>query len=116
MITAVFIAALLQSAAINSQRDAYLACLKSGIGTANAQKMPAASVEAFLRQNCAAVEATFQASLIAFDLKNKVPRKQAAADAKLQVDDFVASSVERYEIMNKPRPAPAQPRSPSERG
>ncbi len=115
MMTAVFVAALLQSAAINSQRDAFLACLKSGMQTANSQKMPAASFEAFLRQNCAAVETSFQASLIAFDVKNKVPRKQAAADAKLQVDDFVASSVERYEIMTTPKPAP-QPQSRPERG
>lgn len=115
MITAVFVAALLQSAAINSQRDAFLACLKTNFEAAKTQKMPPASFEAFLRQNCAAVEASFAASLIAFDLKNKVPRKQAAADAKLQVDDFVGSSVERYEIMNTPRAAP-QSQSPPERG
>lgn len=115
MMTAVFLAAFLQSAAINSQRDAYLACLKTATKTATAQKMPPASFEAFLRQNCAAVEATFEASLIAFDLKNKVPRKQAASDAKLQVDDFVASSVERYELMNTPKSAP-QPKPPPERG
>lgn len=106
MISAIFMAALLQSAAIDRQRDAYLACLKSGIDTAKSQKMPATSVEAFFRQNCAAIEASFVASLIAFDLKNKVPRKQAAADAKLQVDDFVTSSVERYEIMTKPPSRP----------
>ena len=106
MMSAIFMAALLQSAAINRQRDAYLTCLKSGIETAKAQKMPATSVEAFLRQNCAAVETSFEASLIAFDVKNKVPRKQAAADAQLQVDDFVASSVERYEIMMRPQSRP----------
>ena len=67
---------------------------------------PATSVEAFLRQNCAAVETSFEASLVAFDVKNKVPRKQATADAKLQVNDFVASSVERYEIMTRPQSRP----------
>ena len=106
MITAIFLAALMQSAAINSQRDAYLACLKSNFETARTQKMPAASFEAFVRQNCAAIETTFEASLIAFDLKNKVPRKQAASDAKVQVDDFVTSSVVRYEIMTAPKSTP----------
>ena len=103
MITAAIIAALVQSAAINSQRDNYLACLKSGLETAKEQKMPADSYEAYLRQNCAAIEATFEASLIAFDVKNKVPRKQAATDAQLQVDDFVSSSVERYKLMTTPK-------------
>ena len=104
MIIAVFVAALLQNAAINSQRDAYLDCLKSGLEAAKAQKMPADAYEAFLRQNCAAVEASFEASLIAFDLKNKVPRKQAATDAQVQVDDFVLSSVERYKTQTTPKP------------
>ena len=30
------------------------------------------------------------------DLKNKVARKQASADAQLQADDFVTSSVSQY--------------------
>src|SRR5829696_8991595 len=103
MITAVIIAALIQSAAINSQRDNYLACLKAGVETAKAQKMPADGFEAFLRQNCATIEGTFEAALIGFDVKNKVPRKQAASDAQLQVDDFVTSSVERYKLMTTPK-------------
>lgn len=103
MISAVVIAALVQSAAINRQRDEYVACLKEGLAQAQAQKMPADVYEPYLRQNCAAVEAKFEASLIAFDLKNKVPRKQAASDAQLQVDDFVLTSVERYKIMSTPK-------------
>lgn len=103
MITAAIIAALVQSAAINSQRDEYLACLKTGLESAKTQKMPADAYEAYLRQNCASVEASFEASLIAFDVKNKVPRKQAATDAQLQVDDFVTSSVERYKLMTTPK-------------
>src|SRR4249919_2404245 len=105
MVTAIFLAAMLQSAAINSQRDAYLACLKTNFEAAGKQKMPPASFEAFLRQNCATVETSFEASLVAFDVKNKVSRKQATSDAKAQVDDFVTSSVERYEIMNTPKKA-----------
>jgi hypothetical protein len=103
MITAVFVAALMQSAAIDSQRTNYIACLKTGMDSAKANKMPATAFEAYLRQNCAAIEATFEAAMIAFDVKNKVPRKQAASDAKLQVDDFVTSSVERYRLMTTPR-------------
>src|SRR5829696_2765145 len=103
MITAILLAAFWQSAAINTQRDNYLACLKSGLESAKTQKMPADAYEAYLRQNCAALEAKFEASLIAFDVKNKVSRKQAASDAQLQVDDFIGTSVERYKLMTTPK-------------
>lgn len=103
MITAVFVAALMQSAAIDRQRENYLACLKTGIANAKANKMAAGAFEAYIRQTCAAVETTFQASMIAFDVKNKVPRKQAASDAKLQINDFVTASAERYRLMTTPR-------------
>ena len=103
MITAVIVAALVQSAAINSQRDSYLACLKQAMETAKTQKIAADAFEAHLQQACAPVESTFEAALIGFDVKNKIPRKQAAADAQLQVDDFVTTSVERYKIMTTPK-------------
>ena len=99
MITAVIIAALMQSAAINGQRDKYLSCLDTAFESAKAQKLPAEALDAHLRQTCAAVESSFEAALIGFDVKNKVPRKQAAADAQVQVDDFVTSIVDRYRTL-----------------
>lgn len=97
--TAVILAALVQSAAINSQRDNYEGCLTKAFDSAKAQNMPAEALDAHLRQACASIESTFEAALIAFDLKNKVPRKQAAADAQLQVNDLVDNLVERYRAM-----------------
>ncbi|HUE79041.1 MAG TPA: hypothetical protein VMN38_05370 [Sphingomicrobium sp.] len=99
MLTAVVLAALFQSAAINSQRDSYIDCLNQAVDSAKTQKMPAEALEAHLRLTCASVEASFEKVLIAFDLKNKVPRKQAAADAQVQVDDFVTSKVDRYRML-----------------
>jgi hypothetical protein len=96
MFTAMMLAALVQTSAINTQRDEYIACLKEAAAAAKAQKVAADAVEAHLRQACAVAEAKFEASLIAFDVKNKVSRKQAASDAQLQVDDFVVSAVDRY--------------------
>ena len=98
MITAILVAALMQNAAINSQRDNYNNCLERAFEGAKAQKMPAEALDAHLRTTCASIEATFESALIAFDLKNKVPRKQAAADAQIQVDDFVNNLVERYRV------------------
>ncbi len=99
MFSAVIVAALVQSAAINNQRDNYLNCLDQAVASATAQKMPSASFEAHLRDTCAAAATKFEAALIAFDLKNKVPRKQAAADAKVQIDDFISNLVTRYRVI-----------------
>jgi len=99
MISAVLVAALVQTAAINSQRDSYESCLTTAFEAAKTQKMPAEALDAHLRQSCASVEEKFEAALIAFDLKNKIPRKQAAADAQLQVNDLVDNLVERYRAM-----------------
>lgn len=97
--TSIILAALIQSAAINSQRDKYEACLTQAFESAKTQKMPAEALDAHLRQACTSIEETFEGALIAFDLKNKVPRKQAAADAQLQVNDLVDNLVERYRAM-----------------
>lgn len=99
MITAVFVAVLMQSAAINGQRDKYIACLKQGAESAKTQKLAPDAIEAHLRTSCAAVESTFKASLIAFDVKNSISRKQAASDAQLQVDDFVINFSEKYKVL-----------------
>jgi hypothetical protein len=99
MFTAVIVAALIQSAAINGQRDSYEACLSKAFDAAKAQNMPAEALDAHLHTTCTSVESTFEAALIAFDVKNKVPRKQAAADAQLQVDDLVDNLVERYRAL-----------------
>ena len=97
--TAVIVAALVQSAAINSQRDNYESCLTRAFESAKSQKLPAEALDAHLRQACVSIEDSFEAALIAFDLKNKVPRKQAAADAQLQVNDLVDNLVERYRAL-----------------
>jgi hypothetical protein len=99
MMTALLMAAAMQSAAINSQRDKYLSCLDAAFESAKSQKLPAEGLDAHLRQACAAVESSFEAALIGFDVKNKVPRKQAASDAQIQVDDFVTNLVERYRML-----------------
>ncbi len=99
MFTAVLVAALIQSAAINGQRDSYESCLSKALDGAKAQGIAAEALDAHLRTTCASVESSFEAALIAFDVKNKVPRKQAAADAQLQVDDLVDNVVERYRAL-----------------
>lgn len=98
MFTAVIMAAMLQTAAINSQRDNYMTCLEKAVATAKAQKMAPDALEPLLKQNCASIAETFMSSLVAFDVKNKVPRKQAAADAQVQVDDLLSGMVSQYRL------------------
>jgi hypothetical protein len=94
MMTAVIVAALVQSAAINAKRDAFISCLEQQVAAAKAQNVEMFEAEA--RQSCASSADAMKAELIAFDVKNKVPRKQAAADAQLQVDDFLSTSVSQF--------------------
>lgn len=96
MVTAVFVAALLQTAAINGQRDGYIDCLDKARVVAKSQNIAADGIEAHLRSTCASAGNSFVSALVAFDVKNKVPRKQATADAQLQLDDFIATSVSQY--------------------
>ncbi len=49
--------------------------------------------------------------MIAFDVKNGIKRAQAASDAQMQVDDYLAMSAEKYEA-NAPKPKAASPPQP----
>lgn len=96
MISALLMAAMLQSAALTNQRQAFVACLRSAVDSAKTEKVSGDAFDGYVRTKCAPVEQTFVSSMVAFDLKNKVPRKQASTDAKLQIDDYVAGAVDRY--------------------
>ena len=64
-----------------------------------------------------AFEATFKAALVAFDTKNGVKRDRASSDADMQLDDYLATSQEKYAAKVKfdappkaaPAPAPVVP-------
>ena len=72
-------------------------------------------------QQCSAHGASFKAALVAFDVKNGVKKRQAASDAQMQIDDYVAMSAEKYESKAafnakpkpSPTPAPVAPRHPA---
>ena len=97
MFSAILIAAMWQTAAINSQRDTYLGCLGKARETAKVEKIAADGFEPYARTNCAAAAADLKAALIAFDVKNKISRKQADADAQVQLDDFIAGETQVYQ-------------------
>ncbi len=93
--SAVYLAAL-QSAAADSSRKAFTACLREAVEKGKVEKIGLAGFDAYLRTHCAPVSAKFADMLVSFDVKNKVPRKQAASDAQSQITDYYAETGERY--------------------
>lgn len=102
-------------AATASQTIALKDCLKQAGAKASSEKVAAASYEAYARNMCAKEGDALKAALTSFDMKNGMARKAAAEDAGSVVDDFVASSVDKYSFMaglNASRPAPTAPAPP----
>jgi hypothetical protein len=111
---------MMQTAAINTQRDAFISCLEKARESAKAEKVAGDGFDAYARQSCAPTGEKFKAALIAFDMKNKVARARALADAEVQIDDFISGEASIYKrsaaASAKPAsaaPAPTQASSPS---
>ena len=92
----VVVSLFVAQATINAPRQAFTACLKQAVVTATAQKIGADQFSAHAMQVCSAQANSFKDALIGFDVKNGIKRAQAASDAQLQVDDYVAMSGEKY--------------------
>ena len=113
-------------ASINVPRDAFRDCLKEASGAAKTEKVVADNFETYARGKCSVQLESLRKALVAFDLKNGMKRKAALSQADMTVDDYVASPVEKYRIMNPdlakpaapaaaaPEPAPAEPSKPQQ--
>ena len=84
-------------ASIAAPRQDFTDCLKKASLQAAAQKVAPDQYSAFAKQQCTGASQSFKAALVAFDTKNGVKRDRAASDADLQLDDYIASSQEKYE-------------------
>ena len=105
-------------ASITAPRQGFTECLKQASVQAAAKQVAADQYGAFAVQRCSAQGASFKSALVAFDVKNGVKRSQAASDAQLQLDDYVAMSAEKYEskapkAAQSPTPAPVQASAPA---
>ncbi|MEO7410479.1 MAG: hypothetical protein ABIU10_04060 [Sphingomicrobium sp.] len=107
-------------AGIDIPRKNFATCLKTALSDAMANKVAVPDYGAFVVAACSAQADTLRNGLIAFDVKNGIKRAQAAADAKVQIDDYLAVSGENYEARApktdpvrtaSPAPAPAAPSS-----
>lgn len=96
-------AATLQTTAADSARNALRTCIKEAAAQAGPQKLAGDAFTSFIRQRCAAQEASFKSAVWSFDSKNKVSKKQSEADAMFQIEDFVGAAAERYAAENSPQ-------------
>ena len=84
-------------AGIDLPRKNFVACLRQAFDTALTQRVAVPDYGAFLNKTCEGQANNLMSGLVGFDVKNGIRRTQAAADAKAQVDDYVAMSSEKYE-------------------
>jgi hypothetical protein len=88
--------ASLQTAAADSSRKAFVTCLHDVVEKAKADKVTADGFGAFADAQCGAAANSFKSAMVSFDVKNKVPRKSAEADAQSAIDDYLATAADRY--------------------
>ena len=100
--SAIYLTAM--QASINAPRNAFQACLKTAVDKAQAQKVDGDGYEAFVRSTCSAELGSFKGAVTAFDIKNKMSRKDASADADAMIADFLTGSADHYRYVIKSDP------------
>jgi hypothetical protein len=116
--TSIILAAL--QATINAPTSAFRDCLKEASTKATAEKIAGDAYEAYARNACSVTMTGLKSAVVAFRMKNGMSRKAAAGDADMTVDDYLATSVEKYQFFasqnapqQKPAAAPAQAAAPT---
>ena len=110
LIGASAITLLAMQAAINAPTEAFRGCLKANSEKATKEKVASDGIDAYLRGACSVEMGTLKDAVVAFRMKNGMGKKAAADDASMTVDDYVATTVDKYQFMadfNKPKQAPA---------
>ena len=110
LIGASAITLLAMQATINAPTEAFRGCLKANSEKATKEKVASDGIDAYLRGACSVEMGTLKDAVVAFRMKNGMGKKAAADDASMTVDDYVATTVDKYQFMadfNKPKQAPA---------
>jgi len=97
-------------AAIAAPTTAFRGCLRDAAAKAKTEKVTGDGIEAYLRNACNGQMGTLKSALIEFRVKNGMTRKNAASDADMTVEDYVATPADNYRFMadlEKPKAAPA---------
>ena len=99
VIASAIVLAMLQNAAATSARSALVDCLRTSAAEAKKSNVTADGLTPHMKQACDAQAAKLKAALVAIDVKNGISRKQASADADLQLEDYYATQEEKYRFM-----------------
>ena len=86
-------------AAISGPTMTFKDCLKTTSGQAAKDKVAGNAYEGYARNACGAQITALRNALIGFEVKNGTKRADAAKDADMTVDDYLASSVDKYQFM-----------------
>lgn len=103
MLVTMFAAALLLVQAGNADRSAYVSCLKDAVVSAKGANVGVDAFKDYAHKTCAAIEQSFKAKLVSFNLKNGMSKKAAAEDADVQLEDYVYTAEERYRYSLEPQ-------------
>jgi hypothetical protein len=90
------LAAALMVQASAADRNAYAGCLKNATVSAKAANVAIDDFKAYANKTCAEAESALKSKLAAFNVKNGMSRNAAAADAQLQLDDYLFTAEDNY--------------------
>ena len=103
MISMMFVAAaMMVQAGTAEQRSAYVSCLRDAVVSAKGANVAIDGFKDYARKTCATVEGGFKSKLVSFNVKNGMSKKSAAADAEVQLEDYVYTAEERYRFSVEP--------------
>jgi len=83
-------------AGINGPRNAFNDCLTQTATRAISEKVAGDAYEAYLQAACGGKIAAFKNASIAFDVHNRIARKQATEDADAMIADMLQSAIGNY--------------------
>ena len=101
-------------ASIAAPTNAFRTCLREAAAKAKTEKVAGDAIEAYLKTACSRQMSTLKGAIVAFRTKNGMSNKQAADDANMTVEDYVATPVDNYKFMaNMEQPEASTPPAPS---
>ena len=99
-------------ASITAPTETFRACLREAVNKAGKDKVTGDAYEAYARNACSVEMSALKSAVVAFRMKNGMSKKAAGDDAEMTVDDYVATSVDKYQFLasenaKSAAPAPA---------
>ena|SRR5205085_5042220 len=86
-------------AALSGPTMSFKECLKTASNQATKDKVASNAYEGYARNACSAQISGLRSALVGFEVKNGTKRADAAKDADMTVDDYLASSVDKYQFL-----------------